>query len=91
MGFAETGASLLKNNRLLKKSRPRMNDSHFEAENSLNEKDHPHHKMSKEELEEFRSKLINEKKRENRKTIIILISLISISILMVIVVLSISK
>jgi len=82
MAFADTGASNLKNNRRIIGSKSRMNDAHLNIGKSGTDSGKSNHKkMSEEELKKFRAELANNRKAENRKTIISLISLIVIAVI----------
>ncbi len=81
MGFADTGASRLRNNRKLVGSKYRMNDAHLKVGKPNKEKCSDKNKISKDELEKFKLELKNKKELENRKTVVSLISLIVIAIL----------
>lgn len=83
MGFADTGASRLRNNRKLIGPRSRMNDAHLKIGRSNKEKSSDKNKISNNKLEKFKLDLANKNKRENRKMLLSLISLIVIAILMV--------
>lgn len=48
-----------------------MNDAHLKAMGS-----NKHKKISQEELEEYKEKLANERKRESKRTLIVLVSLV---------------
>ena len=96
MGFAETGASGLRNNRNLLGSKRRMNDAHLKVgkyykEKSANEKSRNKNKLSKDKLEKFKLEFKKKKKLENRKTVISLISLIVIATMIGLLFLTITK
>jgi cation transport ATPase len=80
MGFAETGASRLRNNRNLLGERSEINDAHLKIGKSKKKK-RPKSKMSAEEYEQFKTELKDKKRSENRKLILSLVFLVLLAIL----------
>ena len=86
MGFADTGASRLRNNRKLLRSKRGMSDKHLNvrkyyrdkpAKGKIRDKD----EISKDKVKKIKLELKNEKKLKNRKMVILLISLTVIAIM----------
>lgn len=91
MGFADTGASRLRNNRNLVGQKSRMNDAHLKIGKSNKKTDHDKNKMSKDDYEKFKFEMKIKRQRENRKTVFTFIFLILIVILVVILFLTFNK
>gem|GEM_PF-4893840 len=55
-----------------------MNDAHLKVMGP-----NKHKKISQEELEEYKEKLANERKRESKRTLIVLVSLLVFAVIIV--------
>ncbi|NPD84464.1 hypothetical protein HNS38_06830 [Lentimicrobium sp. L6] len=84
MGFAESGATRLKNNRNLIGQKAKMNDAHLKlGKSNKNTKKHKN-KMTKDEFDRFKFELQNKKETDNRRSVLTLVFLALLAILFVV-------
>lgn len=81
MGFADTGASRLRNNRNLLGKRARMNEALMMRKSDKEKTTNKKTKISGEDYQKFKSELKEKKNVENRKLISSLVFLVLLAIL----------